>query len=213
VQLEVIKKHLLRFLILVYVSGAIGFVCYPSFFAPFTPYTLLLTCLVFILHQPFATLNFITVFLGVSAIGFVFEVIGVHTGLIFGKYHYGYALGFSIAQVPVLIAFNWGLLVCASVLVAKHYLHNKYTIALAAATIATGIDYVIEQVCFKLDFWYFAQGKAGVHNYVGWFLLCVLACLIVDTNKLSGNVKCAAIILLLQLQFFGTVYLFGGLNI
>ena len=52
------KSYLLYFLILVYISGSIGFVVNPTFFSPFTPYTLLLTCFVFLIHSPLTEKKF-----------------------------------------------------------------------------------------------------------------------------------------------------------
>ena len=78
------KSYLLYFLILVYVSGSIGFVVNPSFFSPFTPYTLLFTCAVYLIHRPLANQKFIGAFLCIAFLGFIVEIIGVKTGVIFG---------------------------------------------------------------------------------------------------------------------------------
>ena len=71
------KTYFLYFLILVYISGSIGFVVNPPFFSPFTPYTLLLTCFVFLIHSPLADKKFILAFFSIAFLGFIIEVIGV----------------------------------------------------------------------------------------------------------------------------------------
>ena len=43
-------------------------------------------------------------------IGFVAELIGVHTGWLFGRYSYESNLGVKIAGVPILIGLNWAIL-------------------------------------------------------------------------------------------------------
>ena len=38
------------------------------------------------------------------------EIVGVKFGIIFGDYKYGYALGYKIFEVPILIGANWAIL-------------------------------------------------------------------------------------------------------
>ena len=101
--LKTYKSYLLYFLILVYISGSIGFVVNPTFFSPFTPYTLLLSCFVFLIHSPLADKKFLIAFFSIAFLGFIIEVIGVKTGLIFGKYSYGNGLGFKLLDVPIIM--------------------------------------------------------------------------------------------------------------
>ena len=125
---EQYKSYFLYFLILVYVSGSIGFVVNPSFFSPFTPYTLLLTCFVFLIHNPAVDKKFIMAFSSIALLGFVMEVIGVKTGLIFGNYSYGNALGYKILGVPLIIPINWAMLICAGIIVVSHFFKNKISV-------------------------------------------------------------------------------------
>lgn len=200
------RTYALYFLILVYVSGSIGFVYKPSFFLPFTPITLLLTSFVFLCYQPLKKKTFFFAFAGIALIGFVSEVIGVKTGLVFGNYYYGQALGIKLLGVPLTISINWALLVTASILVSTYIFKNKWMIAFSSAIIATSIDFLIEQLAPRLDFWYFSGGMAGLHNYIGWFLVSFLAALLFQHDLKSGDKKISLIILGLQLLFFGVIY-------
>jgi putative membrane protein len=155
---ETYKSYFLYFLILVYVSGSIGFVVNPSFFSPFTPYTLLLTCFVFLIHSPLADKKFLVAFFSIAFLGFIIEVIGVKTGLIFGKYSYGNGLGYKLLNVPMVISINWAMLICAGIIVVSSIFANKITVLIVAALLVTLIDLVIEQVAPKLDFWEFEGG-------------------------------------------------------
>jgi putative membrane protein len=206
--LDKTKKYLLYFLVLVYFSGAIGFPFYPDFFSPFTPYTLLFTCLVFLFHQPISNKYFIAGFIAIAAIGFTSEAIGIKTGLLFGDYHYGSALGTKFFGVPFVISFNWALLVSCGILVSHYFLSSGILSALLSATIITAIDLLIEQICSALDFWYFSAGIAGLHNYIGWFFISFIASFLFQKYISKGNKKIAIIILALQIFFFGTLYLF-----
>jgi len=201
------KKYLLYFLVLVYVSGAIGFVLQPDFFQPFTPYTLLLTCFVFLFFQPINSTNYLYSFALIALIGFTSEVIGVKTGYIFGNYHYGNALGIKILEVPLVISINWALLAACSVLTASYVTHSRWKLAILASVIATLTDLLIEQVAPVLDFWSFTDGKAGFHNYLGWFLISFVAAFLFGKVLIKGDKRVGLIILSLQLLFFGVIFL------
>ena len=206
--MDSIKKYALYFLVLVYVSGSIGFVLKPGFFAPFTPYTLLLTCTVYLLHQPFSDYKFILAFIGIALMGYAFEVIGVRTGLVFGDYHYGKTLGYSYLNVPLVISLNWALVVSAGICLAKKYFNDKSIVLFLAATIATSIDFLIEQVAPKLDFWRFNSGMPTIHNYIGWFGISFLCAFLFYKPLIKGKFAPALIVLALQVLFFGIIYLF-----
>lgn len=153
---------------LVYVSGSIGFVVNPPFFSPFTPYTLLLTCFVFLIHSPLADKKFIFAFFSIAFLGFVIEVIGVKTGMIFGEYSYGNGLGYKLLDVPLIISINWAMLIFAGITTISRIFANKITVLIVASLLVTLIDLLIEQVAPKLDFWQFEGGLPGLHNYLGW---------------------------------------------
>ena len=202
-----VKKYLLYFLILVYISGAIGFLFNPGFFAPFTPLTLAFTCFVFLIHQPLNNLNYTLGFIGLAVVGFVAEVIGVKTGVVFGNYYYGNALGYKVLGVPLVISLNWGLLINIGVLVATYLSKKPLLIATLAAFIITGVDLLIEQVASQMDYWHFSNGIAGIQNYIGWFIISFFTSWLLQKHLVKGDKKNALVFLLLQLFFFGLIYI------
>ncbi len=202
------KSYLLYFLILVYVSGSIGFVLNPSFFSPFTPYTLLLTCTVFLIHSPLTDNKFIFSFFFIAVLGFIIEVIGVQTGLIFGKYTYGNGLGFKLLDVPLVISVNWAMLICAGIIVVNTIFSNKLVVVTVASILVTLIDLLIEQVAPKLDFWHFENEGPSIHNYMGWIGVTFFMSLLFYPMIIKGNRSVSSIILVLQIIFFTSLYLF-----
>jgi putative membrane protein len=201
------KKYLLYFLILVYVSGAIGYLFQPQFFSPFTPFTLLYTCFVFLLFQEINNKKYLFSFLAIALIGYVSEVIGVKTGLVFGAYHYQSALGFKVLEVPFVISLNWALLINIGILVASYFFTHPIKLALASAFIITTLDVLIEQIATDMHYWHFDSGIAGIHNYVAWFLISFFTALLFQQNMLKGNKKIALLFIMLQVFFFGLIYL------
>lgn len=207
--LHKLKTYLLWFLVLVYFSGTIGFAVNPDFFRPFTPFTLLLTSLVFLSFQVENKLTYLSTYIAIGLFGFIIEVIGVKSGLVFGNYAYGEALGYKLQGVPLVISLNWALLISAGVLIAGYFSTNKYISASIAALVITAIDFVIEQVCVQMDFWKFETGLAGLQNYIAWFVISFLGALLFYSVLSKGNKKVALLVLSLQVFFFGGTYVIG----
>jgi len=206
--LKTYKSYLLYFLILVYFSGSIGFIVNPPFFSPFTPYTLLLTCSVFLIHSPLADKKFLFAFFSIAFLGFIIEVIGVKTGLVFGKYSYGDGLGFKLLDVPLIISINWAMLIFAGIRIVSSIFTNKIKILIVAALLVTVVDLLIEQVAPKLDFWQFDGGLPGLHNYLGWIGVAFFTSYFFYPTIIKGNRSVSLIILILQIIFFTSLYLF-----
>jgi bisanhydrobacterioruberin hydratase len=205
---ETYKSYFLYFLILVYVSGSIGFVMNPTFFSPFTPYTLLFTCFVFLIHIPVADKKFLLAFFTIAFLGYIIEVIGVKTGLIFGKYSYGDGLGIKLLEVPLIISINWAMLICAGIRIVSSIFANKITVLVVAALLVTLIDLLIEQVAPKLDFWQFESGLPSIHNYLGWIGVAFFISYFFYPILIKSNRTVSLIILILQIIFFTSLFIF-----
>ena len=204
----VYKSYFLYFLILVYISGSIGFVVNPSFFSPFTPYTLLLTCFVFLIHSPLVDKKFIVAFFSIAFCGFIIEIIGVKTGLIFGKYAYGNALGYKLLNVPLIISINWAMLICSGIIVVSRIFTNKIIVLAVAAILVTCIDLLIEQVAPKLDFWQFEGRLPGLQNYLSWIGVAFFSSYFFYPTIIKGKFTASLTILILQIIFFTSLFIF-----
>ena len=205
---ESYKAYFLYFLILVYVSGSIGFVVNPIFFSPFTPYTLLFTCFVFLIHQPMSDKKYISAFFSIAVLGFIIELIGIKTGLLFGNYSYGDGLGFKLLDVPLIISINWAMLICAGIVTVRKVFSNKFIVISVTALVVTFIDLIIEQVAHKLDFWQFEGGLPGLHNYLGWIGVVFFTSYIFYPLIIKGNSMVSSIVLILQIIFFTSLFIF-----
>lgn len=202
------KAYLLYFLFLVYLSGAIGMLFKPAFFLPFTPYTLILTAIVFLSFQPTHKINYLVAFAVIILFGLSAEIIGVKTGLIFGDYSYGQTLGYKVFSVPLVISLNWAVLLSCGIVAGCQVSSNRYSSALISALIVTTIDFLMEQVVTSLDFWYFKNGMAGIHNYAGWLILSFFISFGLQSYLSHGNRRIAYAILSLQIIFFGILNLY-----
>ncbi len=169
-----IRKHALFILILFHLVGLVGIVFINrETFAGLTPYNLLLSALLMLAvhHPPGRRFWLLFGFCFVS--GWLVELLGTKTGLPFGNYWYGPALGYRLSGVPVIIGINWFLMVMGSGFIARYLLNNRGLQILLAAAVMTLIDLAIEPLAPALDYWYWQQGQAPALNYLGWLLVSV----------------------------------------
>ncbi len=190
-------------ILLFHVSGFIGMqTSYRQWFIDLTPLNLLVSVAMLLRHELknkpsvfiFATL----IFLG----GYFVEVVGVNTGLIFGKYTYGPVLGLKLAETPLLIGVNWLILVfCIGLLLNPYSIPNVFK-ALIGALVMTTIDYIIEPVAIQFNFWTWNLGTIPLQNYVAWYIFSFLFLFIFYQFNFTKSNKVAPWLLVTQVIFF-----------
>lgn len=161
-----------------YTVGIIGHsveLLYPVMLA-LTPFTLLFTgSLTLYASGVYKVKNFIIWFLVTYLFTFFSEYVGVTTGLIFGQYEYSSVLGFSLGEVPLIIGFNWVLVVAGSIFLASMVsTRNAVRIPLAGA-LAVVFDYFLEPVAIGLNYWTWKAVAVPLQNYIAWFLIASAA--------------------------------------
>jgi len=135
--------------------------------------------------------------------GFFIEVVGVNTGFIFGSYSYGGALGFKIFSTPLLIGANWLILVyCAGVFLEQFKLKSSFIFALLGALILLSIDFLIEPIAIRFDYWSWAGDKIPMQNYLGWYIFSFLLFWIFRGLDFQKQNKAAIVLLFAQVGFF-----------
>lgn len=105
---------------------------------------------------------------------FLFELIGVHTGLLFGNYSYSKLLGFTIFGVPVTIGITW-LLVSLStwhiVLLNTKSLAQRL---LLGGVLAVMFDLILEQFASAYGLWAWQGSSIPLYNYICWFIVSLV---------------------------------------
>lgn len=202
----VFKKDylLISLLILFYLIGALGstLTSYSEWFLSLTPFNLLLTFSIVILGKETRKKNFIIFLLSVFIIGISVELIGVHTGLLFGNYRYGENLGVKVFNVPLVIGLNWGIVaVAASSLLARTNLNIIVKIVVGGA-LMTILDMLIEPISAHTDFWYWKDNIIPSYNFVCWFLTGIVIQSIFYGLKLEEKNKVFEVLLLVMVVFF-----------
>jgi len=135
-------------------------------------------------------------------IGFLVEVWGVNTGIIFGAYQYGPVLGWKIWNTPLMIGVNWlMLLVVSGAAVSRFNIPLMFKIILSTA-LMVALDFFIEPVAVKLNFWQWDAVDIPLQNYFGWFVTALLLQTLHFTVIQVKPNKIAPWLLLIQWLFF-----------
>ncbi len=103
------------------------------------------------------------------------EIIGVQTGKIFGAYQYGDVLGLQLVDVPLVIGFNWVIVVLGAARFSERITRSSFLGALIVGTICVVYDFALEPVAIGLNYWQWAGGDIPFQNYLAWFLIAAVA--------------------------------------
>lgn len=177
---------------------------YQSFFVGLSFFHLLLSFGALILGRKKHSKK-LWLFIGIAfTTGMLVEWIGVHTGLLFGDYKYGSVLGPKIYSVPIIIGVNWAMLCMVSASLLASLKLNFWIEVVAAAVFMVFLDFLLEPVAIKLDFWQWKEGIIPFYNYVCWFFTAILLQLLYRKWRLNepNNV---AIALFIYLTIFFTI--------
>mgnify|MGYP000846712434 FL=1 len=198
-------------IILIYIVGIVG-ICFTTeadqkIFLQLTPVNLILTLVhIFFAHKKWDW-KFISSAVFITLFGFFIEVVGVKTEAVFGAYYYGATLGVKWLEVPILMGLNWLLLIYA-IATSLHKIQNIWIFSICAAALMTGLDFLIEPIAIKLDFWQWQNNIIPFQNFVAWFILSFL--LFFMFRMINGIVenRFSKIILIIQFVFFGILNIF-----
>jgi putative membrane protein len=190
-------------LVILHVAGLLGILSpYRNLFLMLSPINLLLSAFLLFINQKELTKSFY-IFCVVSFLaGFFIEVIGINTGLIFGKYTYGASLGFKLINVPLIIGINWLILIYSIGVICNNLKINIIYKSLLGAAMLVILDFFIEPVAVKYDFWLWNNSVVPVQNYIGWFVTS--SCLLFLFHKMEFNKSnnLARALYIIQLVFF-----------
>lgn len=174
-----------------------------------TPFTLLLTGgIVLFFSQKSSDTKLLFWVIITYSITFTLEVIGVKTGFIFGNYSYGKTLGFSLFEVPLIIGFNWVLVVMGAIKLSKRFFNDYFFIALFTGIFAVIFDFFLEPTAISLDYWYWEGNQIPLQNYIAWFVIAFLFSILFQKMKINISSTLVEKYFLTQLTFFIILFLF-----
>ena len=185
-----------------HLSGLLGILYGDSkWFISATPLNLIISLVLLLLNS--SDSNKTIMIAGIAfIIGMFTEILGVNYGLIFGTYFYGEALGPKLLGVPILIGYNWAMVLIITASIAQKINKNFYTRIFLGVTLMLFLDLLIEPVAPDLDFWIFDSGIAPIQNYLGWAFVSFPLHFIYHKLKIKKNNNFSNHLYFLQILFF-----------
>lgn len=205
--LEFIQNNKFRlsliFLIIVYAVGTATVVAgFANDLMKLTPYNLLFVTILLLLNAERITISYILIFAAISIAGFLVEWLGTATGLVFGSYTYGSALGIAFRQVPMIIGLNWAMLVFSTAAIVDFLQLKKWLKAALMAVMMVCYDLLLEPVAIRFDFWQWEGGSIPLQNYLAWWVIGFIMSLAAQYRVAPLKNKLAPYIVVVQLFFF-----------
>jgi bisanhydrobacterioruberin hydratase len=203
---KISETNAITFMSILYFVGILGFVLniHPDF-PLLTPINLIISLVAALYFHRTPNRAFWLACGAVGILGYLIEVAGVNTGLIFGAYQYGRVLGFKLWNTPLSIGVNWVLLVYTSSICTNYFLKNTtphYIKSLIAAALMVALDILIEPVAIATDMWRWNDIAVPFQNYIGWFISAFLLHLIISHFTLGVKNKVAVTVFIWQCIFF-----------
>jgi putative membrane protein len=146
--------------------------------------------------------RFALFFLAAWLFTYLAEVAGVNTGRVFGAYQYGDALKLQVLEVPLIIPFNWVMLVLGMTSIMRSLRIPSWMVPLLAATGLVIFDFVMEPVAIALDYWTWQDSDIPAQNYLAWFLIAFLVSAAAWMLKFGLDKKLLRYYVVIQLVFF-----------
>lgn len=209
-----LDKYLLPYYILIYTGGIIGHlipVMLPLMVI-ITPWFLFintgLIILYIVLHKDFKLIVWVA---GTIISTFFLEYIGITTGLVFGDYSYGSGLGIKLLNVPLVIGFNWVMVILGISELLRKYNWNIIYKTVLIGLIATLFDFYMEPSAVALDYWNWHTTIIPLKNYIDWSLTAVIFSALYYRLEIKTVVKPAMYYFILQFGFFAILYFAGYL--
>ena len=193
---------------LINISGFFGILSdQKEFFLSSSPYVLTMTLFLLVINNS-TDKKFLIKLFYIFLLGLTVEIVGVNFSFFFGEYEYGENLGFKIFNVPIVIGFNWVLLI----ILTGNFAHNIFPKSIISkilfgSTLMILLDLLIEISAPKLNYWEFATHPVPFSNYLWWFIFSVLFHIIYQSKEKKESIV-STNILIIHFLFFGLLALF-----
>ncbi|EOR94646.1 hypothetical protein ADIARSV_2244 [Arcticibacter svalbardensis MN12-7] len=166
--------------------------------------------LLMMISQPAKNRFFWLFFLQIYVAGFLIELVGTQTGLVFGSYFYGATLGIKVAGTPLMIGVNWILVIySAGMLLSSLRIRNIYVFLVLGASMVTLLDYLIEPVAIQFDYWSWDPAVIPLQNYVVWFIFSALLLALFYKMDFKKQNSAAVTYFVVQFVFFFVLRVWG----
>lgn len=168
-----------------------------------TPWALLI-CGLIILVPEFTERDtrFFAWFLVSGIVTFFIEAAGVATGRIFGPYAYGDVLGVKALGVPIIIGFNWVVVLFGSIQLSACIVKRRWQAVLLAPLLVVAFDFIMEPVAVAFGYWKWFSDGVPLQNYAAWFIISFCLALFYTAAGIRGRRRLPAYYFILLSLYF-----------
>ncbi len=199
-----LKKVGIAIVIVLHLVGAVGFLSpLSNWFVFLTPVNMIITAGMIWIDSKQGNVLGWPIALTIILLGYVVEIVGVKTGMLFGNYEYGEVLGWKFFEVPPIIGVNWLVVIWGSYSFVHSFKVHKYLRWIAVGLMATLLDMLIEPVAIHFGFWQWAGGKPPLQNYIAWFIVACAMALLFEKYPLVAKPRLGTVAIVCQFLFFG----------
>ena len=185
-----------------HISGLLGILYGDSkWFISATPLNLIISLVLLLMNSKNSNKTIMIACIA-FIVGMFTEILGVNYGLIFGSYIYGEVLGPKFLGVPILIGYNWAMVLITTASIAQKVSQKFYSRIFIGITLMLLLDLLMEQVAPILDFWIFDSGTAPLQNYLGWGSVSLVLHYIYHKLKIELNNNFSNHLYFVQILFF-----------
>lgn len=201
---------LIAILVIFYTVGIVGLLlpAYHDYFLSLSFFNLMLSFGIVLLARKSKISRFLLFMLVCISYGFIAELIGTKTGLLFGDYSYGASLGYKMYGVPLVIGVNWSLLIVSSASLVSRIKTTFLVRSALAALLMTFLDVLIEPVAIESDFWDWTHGSIPIYNYISWFFVALPIIYAYFKLNLAETNKVFNALFILMILFFTILLIF-----
>ncbi len=199
------KRNIIPFLLFLFYSVGIIGISISEFrnqIVALTPLNLLITAVLLIWGNGVYNSKLIYAVCITILLGYVVEVLGVASGILFGEYQYGQTLGWKLMDVPIIMGVNWLILSFSSLGIIGKITSNSFLKVIMASLIMVVLDVLIEPIAIKLDFWTWADVNVPVQNYIMWFFSALIINSIIQRLVKEIHFQTSVFVFSAQICFF-----------
>ena len=134
--------------------------------------------------------------------GWLVEVLGVNTGVLFGEYGYSLYMGPALFGTPLVMGLSWLMMLYLTVTVVQGItMHPLYRTVLAAVLMVV-FDFLLVPAAIWMKMWFWEGGKVPFNNYIMWFLVSLALASLFPLLKIRIRNRLALTLYVAQMVFF-----------
>ena len=180
---------------------------YCNLFMLLTPFNLILSAFLLWRHHTTALKPLVYFFGFTFSLGFFVEYLGANFGFLFGSYSYGNTLGIKLLHVPIVIGLNWMLIIYSVATILDRFSIPIAPKIIIGSCLAVFMDWLIEPIAIRYDFWSWQLGAIPLQNYLGWLITASIMLSAYYLLKVESKNRLALPLYIVQASFFGLLQL------